>query len=53
MARCHGRPVVSRWGIEGQTVDDEISFVCEHISNIWRLVIVEPKDMFLTGTSRH
>src|SRR4029450_2670550 len=53
MAMCHDRPVFGRWGIEGQAVDEEISFVCEHISNIWSLVIVEPKDTFLTGTGRH
>jgi hypothetical protein len=32
--------------MEGQTVDDEIRFVCEHIGNIRSLVIVEPKGMF-------
>src|SRR5712691_2778134 len=53
MAMCHDRPVLGLWGIEGQTVDDEISFVCEHIGNIRGLVIVEPKDTFLTGTGRH
>ena len=34
-------------------MDDEISFVCERIGNIRGLVIVEPKDTFLTGTGRH
>jgi hypothetical protein len=50
---CHDRPVFGLWSTEGQTVDDEICFVCERISNIRSFVIVEPKDTFLTGTGRH
>jgi hypothetical protein len=34
-------------------MNSEISFVCEHIGHIWGLVIVEPKDTFLTATCRH
>src|SRR4029453_4416823 len=53
VAMCHDRPVFGLWGIEGQTVNNEIWFVCERIGNIRGLVIVEPKDTFLTGTGRH
>ena len=37
------------WGMEGQTVDDEIRFVCKRIGNIRSLVIVEPEDTLLSG----
>ena len=53
MALRHDRPGLGLWGMKGQTVDDEIRFVCQRIGNIRGLMIVEPEDTLLSGTSRH
>src|SRR5262245_30719546 len=53
MAGGHQSPVLLLCCIKGETVDREIGFLGELVGDIRGLVIVEPKDAFSGGASRH
>src|SRR5882724_1682239 len=53
MAGGHHSPVLLLCCIKGETVDREIGFLGEIVGGIRGLVIVEPKNAFSGGASRH